>query len=243
MNLSELLQKTDLSQKDKLLTILYLGGKSRYSIGEIKKIAEVSGLRAIKTWNISAILAAAKTLAIHYPDGWSVTTSAIAYLNGKGVSNSGSSPVVQVASDLRVLLPSIKNGQVKSFVEEAIGCVESSHYRAAVVLSWVGAISVLQDYVVCKHLTKFNAEAKRVNPKWKDASTADHIGLMDEGDFLDLLASPNVGVLGKNVKEELKNTALKLRNGCGHPNSMVVGKTRVAAHVEMLILNIFSRFL
>jgi hypothetical protein len=45
----------------------------------------------------------------------------------------------------------------------------------------------------------------------------------------------------KNVKEELQN-CLKLRNACGHPSSLKVGASRVAAHIEILIQNVFAQF-
>jgi hypothetical protein len=39
------------------------------------------------------------------------------------------------------------------------------------------------------HLAAFNAEAQRVDPKWRQARTADDLGLMKEQDFLDRLAA------------------------------------------------------
>lgn len=62
---------------------------------------------------------------------------------------------------------------------------------------------------------------------------------MKESIFLDILES--ISVIGNDVKKELKK-CLDLRNSCGHPNSLVIGENRVAAHVEILILNVFSKF-
>jgi len=62
---------------------------------------------------------------------------------------------------------------------------------------------------------------------------------MREKDFLQILQS--LSVVGKNVREELEN-CLRLRNACGHPSSLKISENRVAAHIEMLILNVFSRF-
>ena len=50
-----------------------------------------------------------------------------------------------------------------------------------------------------------------------------------------------ISVIGKNVKDELEG-CLKLRNGCGHPNSLQLADSRVAAHIETLVLNVFSVF-
>ncbi len=62
---------------------------------------------------------------------------------------------------------------------------------------------------------------------------------MGEADFLDRLVP--IGVIGKNVKDELVK-ALKLRNGCGHPNSLKIGQNMVASHLEILLMNVFEPF-
>ena len=111
--------------------------------------------------------------------------------------------------------------------------------RAAVVLSWIGAVSVLQRYIVDHKLNDFNTEAVRRNSKWKEAKTTDDLGLMKEVTFLDILQA--ISILGKNVKQELLK-GLTLRNGCGHPNSLKLAEHKVSAHIEDLILNVYSQF-
>ena len=60
-----------------------------------------------------------------------------------------------------------------------------------------------------------------------------------EADFLDCLEGASI--IGKSVRKEL-GVCLDLRNGCGHPNGLKIGETRVAAHIESLILNVYARF-
>jgi hypothetical protein len=105
-------------------------------------------------------------------------------------------------------------------------------------MSWVGAISVLYDHVITNHLENFNKEAIRKN--WKLIKTRDDLALIRESDFLDAVAA--ISILGKNVKEHLKNTNLNLRNSCGHPSSLKLGKHIVEAHIEFLLLNVFEKF-
>ena len=62
---------------------------------------------------------------------------------------------------------------------------------------------------------------------------------MREANFLVVLEA--ISVLGKNVKQEL-DICLQLRNSCGHPNSLQIGENKVFVHIEMLILNVFSKF-
>lgn len=150
-----------------------------------------------------------------------------------------SSPLPKLAADLRSHLETISDTQILSFVEEAIKCLEAKLYRAAVVLSWIGAVSVLYECTLTNHLSEFNVEAVKRDSKWKNAKTRDDLARMKESDFLDVLEK--ISVLGGNVKQELKKS-LDLRNGCGHPNSLQIGDSIVAAHIELLILNVFSRF-
>ena len=110
-------------------------------------------------------------------------------------------------------------------------------YRSAIVLSWVGAVAVLQEEVLTAHLSAFNTEATRRDRKWRVAKTRDDLGRMKEFELLQILE--RLSVIGKNVKTELEG-CLKLRNACGHPNSLKVGENKVAAHLETLIQNVFE---
>lgn len=239
--LDEALGRDDLSKREKALAILLFAEKRRIKPIEIKKLGVAAGLREIQRWNCSDLLGKDRAQATNYPDGWQITPKGVAHLATKNVVKDGEIQRA-AATELRAVLTKIKSDHVRAFVEEAVQCYECKLYRAAVVLSWVGAVALLYETVIGHHLAKLNAEARRVNAKWKDATVVDHLSLLDEGDFLDLIASPNVGVLVKNVKENLKHGPLKLRNSCGHPNSLAVGPAQVAAHIETLILNVFSKF-
>ncbi len=163
------------------------------------------------------------------------------YIKGEfGESITTKLPAVKVkANAFRAQVNNLQNQQTKDFVDEAIGCYSNSNYRAAVVLSWVGAISLLYDHIIQNHLVQFNAEASRVNAKWKNANTFDDLTSMKEHSFLQIIAG--TGIIGKNVKQELEQ-CLQLRNSCGHPNSLVIGELRAAAHIETLILNVYTKF-
>jgi Homing endonuclease associated repeat len=143
-------------------------------------------------------------------------------------------------NNLKPHLLKISSAEVRGFVEEAINCAEAGLYRSAVIMSWVGAVSVLYDHVINYRLNDFNNEARRRDPKWKNAITQDDLALMKESEFLDILAS--LSMIGKNVKEQLKNNCLGLRNSCGHPNSLKIGRSTVESHIEILLLNVYEVF-
>lgn len=111
------------------------------------------------------------------------------------------------------------------------------------MLSWVGAASVLFDNVIENHLTEFNAEAAARSAKskypWQPAKKADDLSRMKESEFL--IVIEKISVIGKSVKKQLEK-CLDLRNGCGHPNSLKLADHVVSSHIELLMLNVFSKF-
>lgn len=227
----------DLSRQDKLLLVLASLDEPAQLAG-IRERAKEAGFRVPPKWNESQILGSSNGKAVRAPKGWELTEAGKMYLRNMGVSKV-SPPAMQVAVDLRTHLESISDQETRDFVEEAIKCHEAELYRSAIVMSWLGAMDVLHKHVHANHLAAFNAEAKRVNGKWKIAKTPDDLGRMGEADFLDRIAA--ISVIGKNPKEELQK-ALGLRNGCGHPNSLKVGANKSAAHIETLLQNVFEKF-
>lgn len=227
----------DLPAREKLLVIL-ASFDQPVQLADMRSRSEEAGFKIPKKWNMSHVLGRSGGLAIRIPSGWELTESGKSHLLSLGI-NSVNPAVMQVAADLRGHLQNIQNPTTRAFVEEAIKCHEAKLYRSAIVMSWIAAVSVLYRQVVTHHLVAFNNEAKNFNPKWKPAVNEDGLSRMTEAEFLDRLVP--IGVIGKNVKEELAK-ALKLRNGCGHPNSLKVGQNIVASHLETLILNVFEVF-
>lgn len=212
------------------------------AVREVQELALSAGLRKVKAWNISDILASGEGHAVRTASGWELTASGnqlVAKLAGPLLN----SPIPKVASSLRTHLIKVQDPNTQRFVEEAIVCFEAHQYRAAVVLSWVGAVALLYDHVVKNHLAAFNAEAssRTQNSKtpWRPAKTADDLARMKESEFLVILEA--ISVLGKSVRLQLEN-GLDLRNGSGHPNSLSIAEHTVASHIEILILNVFSKF-
>ena len=233
--LKEWLHK-DLGKLDKVLLVLATQGEP-VGVSKIYELADAAGFRAMRKWNASAVLGRSKGKAIR-TTGWELTDAGKMHLRDLGVSTI-SPAAMQVAVDLRNHLTRVTDPQTRDFVEEAIKCHEAELYRSAIVMSWLGAVDVMQKHVHKHHLAAFNAEAKRVNSKWKPAKSQDDIGKMGEGDFLNRIEA--LSIIGKNVKAQLK-AGLDLRNGCGHPNSLKVSVNKSAAHIETLLQNVFEKF-
>lgn len=236
--LKNLLHQSGFSQIDKLLLCVSFDVSTPKAVKTLKVIAKQAGFREPEKWNVSSLLSRSGGLAIRTDSGWELTNSGkerVAQLAGTSLS----SITPKVASSLRSHLANIKDQETSAFLEEAIKCYETKLYRSAVVLTWVGAIAVLYEHVVTNRLADFNTEALSRNPKWKTAKTKDDLANLKEYDFLQILHS--ISVIGKSVKDELEG-CLKFRNGCGHPNSLKIGESRVSGHIETLMLNVFSKF-
>jgi hypothetical protein len=228
------------ARSDKILLLLACEAERPKAVGELKELAITSGLREIKSWNVSQILKDCGGAAILTPNGWELNAPGrerVRFLASQAEINL---VVTTASASLRAHSDRITNPVNQAFVKEAIVCFEAKQYRAAVVFSWIGALSLIHSNVVAHHLPAFNAEAQRRDSKWKTAKNTDDLGRLKEHDFLDIVES--MGVIGKNVKQVLQNHCLQLRNSCGHPNSLLVAENSVAAHIEKLILNVFSRF-
>lgn len=234
--LKDLLHGGELSRQDKILLCLAVAPLEPRAVGDIKNIGVGAGLKKIKSWNVSTYLVRASGLAIRVPQGWELTSAGKSHV-GSIAGPYLETPAKKAALSLRSHLSSISQPQTLSFVEEAICCLEARLLRAAIVLSWVGAMSMLYEFVVAQKLSAFNAEASRRDTKWKAAKTCDDLANIKEYVFLQICCA--ISVFGKNVKTELEG-CLKLRNGCGHPNSLKIGEHKAEAHVETLILNVFT---
>jgi len=131
--LKDILHTPNLSVIDRLLICLAAIGKPS-SIGEVKAVAVSVGYRAVQKANVSALLSKSGGKAVRTDNGWELTTQEKKHVTQLMLSE----PAAQEAKSLRALLPKIADQKTASFLEEAIACAESSHFRVAVVLSWGG---------------------------------------------------------------------------------------------------------
>lgn len=235
--LKQVAHQAGVTRTDCALLCVATGGGINVPTTTVRKLAVEAGVKGAKAINFSAYLSAAEDKAFKTPTGWELTAIGRAHVAALAGRSLSSSPAASEAQALRALLPKLKNEDTRAFLMEAIVCAEQSLFRAAVVLSWVGAMAVLYEVAVTKHLAAVNAEATTRDQKWKPAKTPDDLARLKESTFLEI--SQAVGIIGKNVKQEL-DVCLKLRNGCGHPNSLKIGPNKVAAHLETLALNVYA---
>lgn len=227
-----------LGRADRLLLCFGLNLDNPWTVAGLREVASEVGLRDARIWNVSAILGRQNGLVVRGPRGWELTSHGRARINELARSQ-GDPQVFEVLSGLRDQAQRISNPVTLGFVEEALACLEHELLRAAVVLSWAGAISVLYEHVLKHHLGKFNCEGKRRIQKWRDIVNIEGLSRIKEGEFLDI--AEGAAIIGRSIRDELQG-CLRLRNGCAHPNKLRIGKARAAAHVESLINNVYSAY-
>lgn len=236
--LEGVLNKQGISNQDRALCCLALDPLKVRTVTEIRDIGVDAGWRGAKTVNLSLYLGRAEGLAILVREGWKLTLPGRDHVGGLAGSTKSAVPTA-LTKTLREHAAKLKNVDTRAFVEEAIECVEHGQKRAAIVLSWVGAMAVLYDHVIDKKLTDFNAAGAKKYKWWTPVATADDLSDLKESEFLQVLYEASI--IGKSVKDDLE-PCLKRRNGCGHPNSFKVGEAAVANHVETLIQNVFEKY-
>jgi hypothetical protein len=191
-------------------------------------------------WNLTDILrkASFEGQVAQLQSGWKLLPPGVELLKQAGMGLDA--PLIgEIRHDLRKHLTQVGDAERRRFLEEAIGCFDAGHSRAAIVLSWVGAAHILQEHIVTHHLTAFNAAGVDRFPNFKPIRNIRDFGPLTEDDILQLCQ--DASILSKAEKQELKER-LGLRNRCGHPNPLVVEEHVAASHVATLLKNVYTRF-
>jgi hypothetical protein len=229
-----------LTTREQLLVVLAVEPAEPQQVQRIRERCIEAGLPKLAKANISDVLGRYNGFVARTPQGWELQEAGLARVREIAQAVNIKLVVTNSSNSLRGHANAIADSLTKSFVVESITCFEANQYRAAVVFSWAGAVALLHKEVFTTKLADFNAEALRRDAKWRVAKQQDDLGRMKEHDFLDVCEA--LAVIGKNVKQILQNECLMLRNACGHPNSAAIAENSVAAHIEKLIKNVFSRF-
>jgi len=234
-----ILHGSQLGSREQLLVLLAIEPADPMPIQGLKARCAAAGVPRLARKNLSDILSTATGSVARTPSGWELQQPGVLRVRELAQAANVNLVVTHSSQSLRGHANSITDPLTRSFVMEAIECFEAHQFRAAVVFSWAGAVALLHAHVFSTKLVDFNVEATRRDAKWRVAKQQDDLGRMKEHDFLDVCEA--IGVMGKSVKQILQNECLMLRNACGHPNSVSIAENSVAAHIEKLIKNVFSR--
>lgn len=138
---------------------------------------------------------------------------------------------------LSTLAAQVADETVRSYVDEAIKCLQAGALRAAVVFLWTGAIRTLHEEALKKGATTINTALQKQDPKTRAVSRIEHFAWVGDRVFLD--ASPDMGLLDKGQKDTLIE-GLNLRNRCGHPTKFKPGAKKVSGFIEDVLGIVFA---
>lgn len=231
----EAISSKDVTQLDVVLLCLATEDSQPLTVSEIKTIGINLGARKIESWNINTILKRGSHYAAKLPRGYALTKEG----QSRAMRIASSKEPQVISESLSDVAKQLTEGFPKDCLVEAGRCLEMECYRSAVIMSWIGASAALYQYVLANRLPEFNEEARKRIPKWRTATSFDDLANCKESEFLTVACASSV--FGKSVKQELE-ACLTFRNGCGHPNTLIVNGLRARAHIETLINNVYLKY-
>jgi hypothetical protein len=230
------LARRDLSKTDKYLLIIAVRNDPTTS-RDIKAIAKNNGWRDGAASEPSSYLNKSK-YAVSLPSGWVITSEGRKTLEERDII-SASGVLTPVVAALEKYLLEVQNSDKSCFIEEAVQCLRNRSFRAAIVLSWVGAVYLLYNHVLLEKLMEFNAEVNRRWPKRGASKDIDDLASFKESEFINVLE--HIKVITDAQSKEL-TSCLNRRNTAGHPNSHSFEEVTVGSHIQNLISIVYSRF-
>lgn len=143
--------------------------------------------------------------------------------------------VHKLLADLPARLPSEVE---RVFLEEALRCLRSQAFRAAIVMAWNLAFDHLCHWIIKNHLTEFNARVALLYPglkKFKPITKREDFAQLDESQVIDAAGTPTI--LTGNLKKVL-NEKLTRRNLAAHPSEVVITQPTAEDVISDLVENV-----
>jgi len=166
-------------------------------------------------------------------------------LPNENVSFSPLDRILHESSDERIDISSLEksfaklqNADEKSYLLEAIKCLNARAPRATVVVAWNAAIRNIQYRCLKYDSNTLNIAIKKHHPKAPRVEVVNDFEKIKER--ITLEASQTLGIFSKGEKNNLIG-CLDLRNQCGHPGAYIPDELQVAAFLENLYNIVFSK--
>lgn len=136
------------------------------------------------------------------------------------------------------LVAQVTDEVVRTYLGEALRCLQVGALKACVVFCWAGVIRTLQDRLITqKGGPAVTAALLRLDPKARTVTTVDHFALSKEAHHLQI--AQDLSLIDKAEKTTL-GEALDLRNRCGHPSRYNPGVKKVSSFLEDVIGIVFK---
>lgn len=245
MTLVEFIAPLD-KNSHRILAILYY--KKRYesvvslTVDPIRAALRTARVPGWKKINVADVL----NKSGHYVDSpgsldakrlWSLTDSGEQHVRDLLHLPAAEPEIEHDVGSLEGIASKITDPDVRSYIDEAIKCLQIGALRASVVFLWAGAIRTIQEEMLAAGTTKLNAALSKHDPKAHKVSRVDDFAYIK--DKVVLLVAQDLGVVDKGQRTTLED-ALKLRNNCGHPTRYKPGVQKVSSFVEDVVGIVFS---
>jgi hypothetical protein len=233
------------THQDRILAVLYY--RERYEQKTALTVDEVrQGLRSARAigWakvNVADVLSKSgplvDTSGLHGKKRlWNLTDSGREHLRKILGLPKADVEVEHDVGTLEDLVSTLTDTNVRSYLEEAVKCLQVGALRACTVFVWVAAIRTIQSKMMVKGSAAVTGAVQKHDPKARSVKSLDDFAYVK--DAIILLAAQELGVLDKNEKDTLTDD-LNLRNRCGHPGNYRPGVKKVSALVEDIMSIVF----
>lgn len=145
---------------------------------------------------------------------------------------------VAIAKNLRASLGSLTDPDVRSYLEEAVGCFEAQFFRASIVFTWCAAYSVFRQWIFANHLVALNTQMSTWN-KPKQIFRLDDFQEILEG--LVIETTYQAKIVTKEQYKKLKKL-LDERNSYAHPSNQRASTSMAEAFIENCLNEIVAVF-
>jgi hypothetical protein len=236
------------SQRDLVLATLYYleryEDKDAVTTTEIKAAFTKAKHARGKKIQLAAVLNQAVPY-VHVPAGkvagqrllWALTDSGKKHVRDLLKLPASEPEVEHDVGTLQAVAARIPDDQARSYVEEAITCLQVGALRASVVFLWTGAVAVLRDGIWNHGAKSIDGAIKVHRPKAPDFKKKDDFGYVN--DALLLQVAQDLAIVDKTQKQRL-GEALDLRNGCGHVSKYSPGVKKVSSFIEDVVGIVWS---
>lgn len=149
-------------------------------------------------------------------------------------------PEVEIEHDVSTLegiADTIARGDVADYVRESVKCLSVGALRASVVFLWAGVVREIQSRVIKCRTRDINAAVAKYEPKGRTVKKIDDLSCLTESILL--LVTQELRVFDKNQRTVLES-ALDLRNKCGHPGKYLPGPKKASSFIEDVVGIVFA---
>jgi hypothetical protein len=149
--------------------------------------------------------------------------------------------LAQALPYLKRVLARVTEENQRKFMAEAVSCLGADARRAAIIMTWAGAIDHLYSYILRHKLADFNKALGRRADKYS------HVKIVAKDDFCDIKESVfievarSANIISNDVRKIL-DEKLGIRNTCAHPSGVEVHGTKVVNFVEELVDNVIVKY-